>query len=502
MRRLTLAALAAALVLAACNDREPGTAPAEPTPEETFGATCQVERFPLLAAVQQTKIVFPKGRLQLEADVRVGAIKLLWDTCKPTLARKGVFLFLDWMNRNASLLKPNTEAARNKLIKILFEGTGLSAPPPISLGPTSGMAFLDGSSAEVVGWKTANRQAAGAAQKNAFGDGVPAIVTTTGLADDFPLITQPPPSPGAAGLRALELALQPVQQFPPFYDYNVSTPTDNHIVVNGTLLVGFCLRAGVTYPEGIQIGHNPVQINEGQPSGLPFFEVLREAPSAAEYAQLGLPCPPEQVNGSPPPIGLELRGGLSDFAFSAWRTAKHYVGPVVETLFLPSPLQAVQVSVEGIARKTRSFSPFGVVVDQTLVFFRDEAFGNSAFDPSGKTFFSGQTINWPYSKDGSSSFAIAYPAVQVLDGNGVAQSGVQVTVSLVGANGALAGTLTRSTSAESDFAGPNTAVFDNLSITLSDAVSAGTYRLKFTAMDLPGAPWVESDDFNVQVDNF
>ena len=122
----------------------------------------------------------------------------------------------------------------------------------MTAGTDFGTGFADGTSTGVTVVKTNNGTAAGNFQGNAFAQ--PTVITIFRQPDTPQLNTQ-----GQAN------------QFAPFYDISASNATNNHIVVNGQLLVGICLEQGVTYPATVEIGHNPPQTNgpPNTPSGCP-----------------------------------------------------------------------------------------------------------------------------------------------------------------------------------------------------------------------------------------
>ena len=131
-------------------------------------------------------------------------------------------------------------------------------------------------------------------------------------------------------------------QFPPYFDYNAVNASGNHILENGkTAIVGFCLLdPAVVYPENPAIGHNPVQINKGAPSGLPTFEILDPVDLAEEG--LALQC------GNLHPNSVIIGGfgqGLPGLASAAWTTAKYYLSPVAESLLLPQALYAATMGM-------------------------------------------------------------------------------------------------------------------------------------------------------------
>jgi hypothetical protein len=186
-----------------------------------------------------------------------------------------------------------------------------------------------------------------------------------------------------------------------------------------------------------------------------------------------------------PQGGIDLQGRIG----AAGRAIGRTLAPVLLSL-LPEPAEAAVLGECCLGGSTRKFSPFAAVDPESglSVFF----FDNPNFNPGGRNFFTGEVLTWTFTGEGS-QIITAFPAVQVIDPTppGDARSDIEITVSLiqVSGTGTLAGTLTQSTSA----ADPNTAVFNDLTIS-----APGTYRLRFTAEDLPGAPSIESGNFTVE----
>jgi hypothetical protein len=190
-----------------------------------------------------------------------------------------------------------------------------------------------------------------------------------------------------------------------------------------------------------------------------------------------------------PVIGVRRSSPLGEFASAAGSILGHALGPVLQTL-LPERAEAAVLGSCCLGGTTSKFSPWAAVDPESgseVIFFNDPSYGSQPWDPGGQSFFTNGTLTWSNPLDGSSSVQ-AYPAVQVLDPDLIPQNGVEVTVSLLQASGGtavLSGDLTKFTVSESA-AGPNTAVFDDLSIN-----QAGTFRLRFTA----GSLTVDSGEF-------
>jgi hypothetical protein len=364
MRRLAVATVsAAALILAACSDESRQSL--EPNADQPALVTapapipCPPPRFPLVSITNQIIRVFPAGPLRLEAFAREAIIAVLWSKCRPARAQEAVASFVGFTLRNFQAKKigagkptTSTPQAVSDIIDAMLVAVGLTpADLPLATvtpGTDFGTGFADGISPGRVVVRTNSGAASGSFQGNAWGE--PTVVTIFRL----------PNSP--------QLVTEGENQFAPFYDYDASNRSDNHIVVNGELFVGFCLEEGVAYPANIAIGHNPVQTNQGNPSGLPPFEIL-DPLTQAEYNGLGLTvCATLQNPAPPPPVGLNFGEGLPAFASSAWLTATHYLGPLAANI-LPERVQAAVPRNSGAGGRTSSYSPFGVVepVERDLV---------------------------------------------------------------------------------------------------------------------------------------
>jgi hypothetical protein len=278
----------------------------------------------------------------LEAVARAGIIALLWDTCKASAAQKAVVAFVDWMNQNLLAGKlTGTEADRSQLISIMFAGVGLSVPPTTNMGPDFGIGFFDPNSTNNTLVKNQNNTALVQLEPGSFDE--PTTIVIARNPDNF------------------ELTDFDGTQLPPFFDYNAINASGNHILEDGkTAIVGFCLLdPDYDYSGNIRIGHNPVQINEGVPSGLPVFEILDPVNLAEE--ELALDCG-KLVPNIPPPVIGGFGGGLPDLASTAWRAAKYYLGPVAENLFLPQALSASTLgTLPPPGGRASSLSPFGIV---------------------------------------------------------------------------------------------------------------------------------------------
>lgn len=339
MRRLALAAVFAVLALSACSDRN-RESPTEPStePQGTVAAACRVTRFPLFRASQLIVLVFPKGKLTIEAVVRAVAVALLWDTCKPALARRAAAGFLDFMNRNSSQLR-GLPAQRNELIALMFTGVGLPNPGPIVLGPDFGIGTVDPAATTPTRIQTQGKtgliefEPAGPGQPAAFSELT--VVSVRRNPDAFRLDGFPEED-----------------QYPPFFDYTATNASNEHRVNAGAVArMAFCLLGTTSfpygYPDGARIGHNP-DISETPPA----FEIIPEDPDVVADFSGALVCSNLQVS-----LG-SFGGGLRDFG----RATGRLFGPLVRSLFLPQPLMAVVVGGRGpLGGLPPTLSNFGVV---------------------------------------------------------------------------------------------------------------------------------------------
>lgn len=368
MRRLTLAALSAALILTACSDRESPTEPTIPQPEEHLGGTCQVERFPLIQIVPLIRDVFPVGRLRLEALARAGAIKLFWDTCHPEAARRVAVSFIQWMNGNvdANRLPGATPEEVQALTLAILDGVGVSVDAPTSAGDI-GVGIYDGEEAV---FTTASKVALTEIEADAFVDGEPRLIVVQRLDD----------------------ASNPLNfdgdQFEPFFDYDATKltgpPSNAHkILADGKkALIAFCMlpEVGFTYPEkpSARIGHNPVEGADGFPfeilDGEDYVDLFPNE-GDPEYDHLtaireALEC--ENLNPTLSFTGFNQT--IPGFAGEAWRST----GKLARAIFLPQPLFATAVGFGGpIGGKTTSLSPFGVVEVAPISFGSDPTWSGS-----------------------------------------------------------------------------------------------------------------------------
>lgn len=338
MRRLALAALSAALALSACSDqnRESPTEPSA-TPEGNLLTSCRVTRFPALRVGELIVKVFPKGKLRIEAALRAAATALLWDICKPALARKAAAGFLDFMNRNSGQLT-GSQAQKDELIRLMFTGVGLPNPGPIVLGPDFGIGTVDPNATTATRIETKGN---------------------TGLIQFEPRAPGQPPAFDELTIVAIHRhsdafrldGFPDEDQYPPFWDYTATNTSNIHRVNPGAVArMAFCLLGTTSfpygYPDGVRIGHNPdISV---QP---PAFEIIPEDPDVADFAG-DLVCSNLQVS-----LG-SFGGGLRNFG----RAAGRFFGPLVRTLFLPQPVMAVVVGGRGpLGGLPPTLSNFGVV---------------------------------------------------------------------------------------------------------------------------------------------
>lgn len=356
MRRLTLAALSAALVLTACSDRESPTEPGAPVPEETFGTSCQVVRFPLVTIVPLIRDVFPVGRLRLEAVARAGAIKLFWDTCHPAAARRIAVSFIEWMNGNVDANRlPGAEPEEVQALTIaILNGVGVEVEAPTAAGRIGAGIVAANATEETViptqdGCLLAAVPGGQPFESNSDQD---RLLVIKGLPASFRLSNFPEGN-----------------QSEPFWDVDVTllsggtTPADKVLKADKKAVVAAVLLPGVVYPDGVRIGHNPPA-----GTGEPAFEILEQVqinPAEGEGEdRTDLAAELEDCTSPGENLGFgDFGGGLPGLAQAAWGSTARYLGPIVRSLLLPQPLSAAaMVTVSGpISGKTRTFSPFGVV---------------------------------------------------------------------------------------------------------------------------------------------
>jgi hypothetical protein len=431
MRRLTLAALSAALVLSACSEqsRDNPTEPRSVTPPSAVVAAVScVTPFPNLTSQFTAVFAAPTSSALIKsAQDKLAAIKSQCGKGKVADAQAKALYFVDWTLKKygARQIPSATPVELATFFSSLFVAVGLQfgSIDPAIFGPhggagvyTPGLDFLlkngDGNAAIHLD-----------GTPSAFAE--PTLITILRLPDSDQLVTNGE------------------QQFPPFYDYNAANASGNH-TVNGFAIIGFCVNDhDLGNP---QIGHNP--LGGG-------FEVLEPA-SATEYANLGLICP-TQDNLQ---LTLNFGDGLQGLALSAWHTAGHYAGPVAEAMFLPQPLHATTLNPGGLGSRGSTISPFGEV-DATYT----NTVESIGFDPTGGTFVVGEPI-------GDCSEGCSFPEFQI--SGGTVSGTINATlIPLNGSTGTLSGTTSVPTSGEG-----NTAVFSNLRVS-----APGTYLLIFAAPD-------------------
>jgi hypothetical protein len=162
-------------------------------------------------------------------------------------------------------------------------------------------------------------------------------------------------------------------------------------------------------------------------------------------------------------VGAAFTGGLQDFAFAAWRTAKQSLGAVAEAVLLPQPLRAATLAVGGSGSKGGSagtLSPFGIVDPGTGAAY----FQGSVCGSNGDACAANQTLSMVCGEGGEQcAFQVV---VSDFEGNLVTTpTPVTLTLTATCGSGVLNGTTTQTTSA-------GIAVFNNLKITAD-----GVYRL-------------------------
>ena len=456
MNRLTVAALSAAILLAACTEKTPEapTGPSTGSPSLTKAATgsCQTP-FPLTTLLGKTGSMFGGAPVDHAADSRIETIASQCGKGKVGNARHEALNFVDWMIKKygKDQLPDGTASKLADLISTLFVAVGFQDGEidPGAFGPRGAAGIYDENSNEDFLLQNSNKSAAVLIRAHCLPT---SLITMIPLPDSPQLVS-------TGGRR----------QFPPFYDINAANADGDHTIAEdcSDLLIGFCVdQAVLDQTDNPQIGHNPsAQEREELDKGP--FEVLRAA-NSGEYGELDLEFCPGQANGFSE-IGLSPPGGLEGLALSAWHKASGYIRPLANVL-LPQRLHATTIGGLGVGSGGRGISTFGVVDDVVPGFTSDG-------DPSERTFYSDgespTSISWgEYACEGP-----CYPRVRVLDffDNGVGD--VDVNVTLV-PEGESTGELR---DGEGGTPGPVTtdsygyAVFDDLYVTAD-----GTYRLEFT----------------------
>ena len=436
MRRLSLAAVCGTLLLAACNDRSP-TEPAPPEPEQTLISCRPPHHFPIVQVSALIPKVFPKGKLQLEAAARVAATALLWETCKTSLAQRSAVQLVNFMNANSSRLI-GTQTQRNTFISLVLNGVDIPFTTPPGGTGDFGVGFFDPANTNNTVVVTQNGTALVELEPGSFNQ--PTTIVVSRKSDGFTLTNFDG------------------DQFPPYFDYDAINAAGDHVLKNGkTAIVAFCLLDPVyTYPENPRIGHNPVVGAPGFP-----FEVLEEVNLAEDHPDLAAQLNCGNLNPNTVIIGGFGRG-LPGLANTAWRTARYYLAPAAQSLFLPEALHAATLAVGTLpppAGRAPSLSPFGIV-DATP----DFTIQNSGeTNPAGGTFTAGQPID--DCNDG------CFPRFRIDNGDG-SESGT-ITATLIPVDGST-GTLSGTTSVPTDE--DDIAEFSNLIVS-----APGTYQLKFAA---------------------
>lgn len=333
------AAVCGTLVVAACSDQTP-TEPTAPPPEQFISPSCQPSpHFPIVQVSGLILKVFPKGRLQLEAQARGAAIALFWETCRVAAAQKAAVDFVNFMNANSSNLI-GTQTQRNTLISLVLNGVDIPFTTPPGGTGDFGVGFFDPGTTTNTVVKTLNGTALVELEPGSFNQ--PTTIVVSRKSDGFALTDFDG------------------DQFPPYFDYDAINAAGDHVLKNGkTAIVAFCLLDPVyTYPENPRIGHNPVVGAPGFP-----FEVLEEVNLAEDHPGLAA-----QLNcGNLAPNTIIIGGfgrGLPGLANAAWSTARYYLAPAARALFLPEALHAATLAVGTLpppAGRTPSLSPFGIV---------------------------------------------------------------------------------------------------------------------------------------------
>jgi hypothetical protein len=340
MRRFALAALSGALMLSACSDQslQPPTAPpAGGQPAFDKGVACGTPAFPLSDAQQRVRDLYPNGALENNALAKVFDISKRWSQCKVADPQAKVGTFVQNLLKdfragvlNSYTTSPTTVERVGALINLMYSGVGLANTR------NDGVGFFQPGTQLLV---------------RADGNKVGAIVCATCFSEPTLIsVTRLPDTPP-------QLVTDGRDQFAPFWDVNASNASNTH-VMTGFGITGACVEdavlAQIEANDGDpQVGHNPFNADPQ------FFEILSAA-SPSEYASLGLAC---TTQANPPTSSFRNGGGtLGDLALGAWQAASQSVSSAAQWVFLPRPLRAATLlTPTGVAGRTSSYSPFGVV---------------------------------------------------------------------------------------------------------------------------------------------
>jgi hypothetical protein len=353
MRRLTLSALSAALVLSACSDQnhETSTEPnaQSPSAQKAVTGSCQTP-FPLSDLLSRTGAMFSGATVAGAATAKMQSIRSQCAKGKVGTAQHEALSFVDWtLKKYGQSALPSGQAVTFAgLVSNLFVAVGLQdgGIDPNTFGPRGGAkVFTPGDDFLL---RNQEGTAAISLRGDAFGE--PTLITIIPLPDSPQLVN--------TGGR---------DQFAPFYDYNAANASGNHRVgfdeegssdfvaeQGNYAVIGFCSDPGDAVNP--QIGHNP-RPEDSESS----FEVLPAA-SNDEYLALGLTCT-DQANDPFEEVSLNLGGGLDGLALSAWHKVTGYARPFAESLFLPEPLHAATMTNVGLGGRGSVMSPFGGVDD-------------------------------------------------------------------------------------------------------------------------------------------
>ena len=357
MRRLSIAALSAAVILSACSERpqtptEPNVALASAKKDAT--GSC-LSPFPLGTSTTpvsdlgvQISAMFAGSPNLNAANAKLQSIASQCDKGKVGQARHEAATFVDWMIKKygQGALPGGTPLGLGGLISDVFIAVGGAGGgiDPGAFGPEGAVGYYGGDQDFLL--RNANMTAAIKINAHCL---PPSLITIIRLPD----------SPG----QLTNTGGRP--QFPPFYDINAANPEGDHTIggpacLAPDLLVGFCVTDAVlAQTSNPRIGHNP-SAQERAERDEPDFVVERDA-NSEEYGELQLEFCPGQAN-SGGGIDLGSGGGLGNLALSAWHEAIGYVRPLADIIF-PEPLHATMVGGLGLGAGGRSISPFGVVDD-------------------------------------------------------------------------------------------------------------------------------------------
>src|SRR5690349_5963379 len=412
MRRLIVTTAAAVGLLAlACTD-ERQESPTEPPSAATTAKSC-----PSSDPIQsEICALFPPNDLRQSATDFYNNIKTKKGQNRMADAQARAFDLIDFTLKNlkaGKLLDPNGSASPTREQAVVKLTCDVLTYVNLTCGTLSTDALGSNGTSQVVGPAgglvlTPDKHAGVSIPQGAMPS--PGLITITPIdAHAFPARRGPLPTP--------------FDQYLLFRDYSLSA---SFTQFTKPVIVGIChLSVGDgDFAPPTQAVDDRLQLAHPNPANPTTIELL------ARVAAPFLDCSDFNSTSAevPPSIVIDLKLLSPSGLASAGRTLFRKMAPAFETL-LPEPAEAAVLGSCCLGGATTKFSPWAAVDPGEISFFSSPDFGTQPFDPGGQSFFTDLPLSWTYSKDGSSFFATAYPAVQVLDGNGNPLSNVDVIVS-------------------------------------------------------------------------